>query len=178
MSNQNDLDDQLYILLASMKEYREAIADDKKRLEQFYRSVDKNIIQELNSALNRSKNAIDARFSDSLSNAHARLEQSAKLLDEKNQVLNQTANHLDRNFDNRFLILYSSIFIGLVVLVVMCLYLFIPSWDEIKQRRELAELYNMEIKTCLVDGVSKPCVRIMRNQCNYDGGDLCVIDPK
>ena len=179
MSNQNDdLDDQLYILLASMKEYREAIADDKKRLEQFYRSVDKNIIQELNSALNRSKNAIDARFSDSLSNAHARLEQSAKLLDEKNKVLNQTANRLDRNFDNRFLILYSSIFIGLVVLVVMCLYLFIPSWDEIKQRRELAELYNMEIKTCLVDGVSKPCVRIMRNQCNYDGGDLCVIDPK
>ena len=178
MSNQDDLDDQLYILLASMKEYREAIADDQKRLEQFYRSVDKNIIQELNSALNRSKNAIDARFSDSLSNAHARLEQSAKLLDEKNKVLNQTANRLDRNFDNRFLILYSSIFIGLVVLVVMCLYLFIPSWDEIKQRRELAELYNMEIKTCLVDGVSKPCVRIMRNQCNYDGGDLCVIDPK
>ena len=42
MSNQNDLDDQLYILLASMKEYREAIADDKKRLEQFYKSVDKN----------------------------------------------------------------------------------------------------------------------------------------
>ena len=161
-----------------MKESREAIAGDKRRLEQYYRSVDKNIIQELNSALNRSKNAIDARFSDSLSNAHARLEQSAKLLDEKNKVLNQTANRLDRNFDNRFLILYSSIFIGLVVLVVMCLYLFIPSWDEIKQRRELAELYNMEIKTCLVDGVSKPCVRIMRNQCNYDGGDLCVIDPK
>ena len=65
MSNQDDLDDQLYILLASMKEYREAIADDQKRLEQFYRNVDKNIIQELNSALNRSKNAIDAKFSDS-----------------------------------------------------------------------------------------------------------------
>ena len=161
-----------------MKEYREAIADDKKRLEQFYRSVDKNIIQELNSALNRSKNAIDARFSDSLSNAHARLEQSAKLLDEKNKVLNQTANRLNRNFDNRFLILYSSIFIGLVVLVVMCLYLFIPSWDEIKQRRQLAERYNMEVQMCLVNGKEKPCVRIMRNQCNYDGGDLCVIDPK
>ena len=178
MSNQDDLDDQLYILLASMKEYREAIADDKKRLEQFYRNVDKNIIQELNSVLNRSKNAIDAKFSDSLSNAHARLEQSAKLMDEKTKVLNQTANRLDRNFDNRFLILYSSIFIGLVVLVVMCLYLFIPSWDEIKHRRELAEHYNMEIQSCNVNGESKPCVRIMRNQCNYGGGDLCVIDPK
>ena len=99
-------------------------------------------------------------------------------MDEKTKVLNQTANRLDRNFDNRFLILYSSIFIGLVVLVVMCLYLFIPSWDEIKHRRELAEHYNMEIQSCNVNGESKPCVRIMRNQCNYDGGDLCVIDPK
>ena len=35
MSNQNDLDDQLYILLASMKEYRKP-ADDNKRLETFY----------------------------------------------------------------------------------------------------------------------------------------------
>ena len=180
MSQQQDpnTEELLMLLLESMKEYRGAINDDRKRLEQFYKSVDKNIIQELNSALNRSKNTIDAKFSDSLSNAHTRLEQSAKLLDEKTKVLNQTANRLDRNFDNRFLILYSSIFIGLVVLVVMCLYLFIPSWDEIKQRRELAERYNMEIQMCLVDGKEKPCVRIMRNQCNYGGGDLCVIDPK
>ena len=179
MSNQDDLDDQLYILLASMKEYREAIADDQKRLEQFYRNVDKNIIQELNSALNRSKNAIDARFSDSLSNAHARLEQSAKLLDEKTKVLNQTANRLDRNFDNRFLILYSSIFIGLVVVVVMFLYFFVPSWDEIKQRRQLAERYNMEVQMCTVDNTAKPCVRVMKKLCNYgENHDLCVIDPK
>lgn len=54
----------------------------------------------------------------------------------------------------------------------------IPSWDEIKHRRELAEHYNMEIQSCNVNGESKPCVRIMRNQCNYGGGDLCVIDPK
>jgi len=42
-------------------------------------------------ALNRSKRGIDANFSDSLSKAHARLQQSANLLDEKNKVLNQTA---------------------------------------------------------------------------------------
>ena len=44
MSNQNDLDDQLYILLASMKEYREAIADDNKRLEQFYNHVASGVL--------------------------------------------------------------------------------------------------------------------------------------
>ena len=44
MSNQNDLDDQLYILLASMKEYREAIADDNKRLETFYSQVASGVL--------------------------------------------------------------------------------------------------------------------------------------
>ena len=44
MSNQNDLDDQLYILLASMKEYREAIADDNKRLEAFYSQVASGVL--------------------------------------------------------------------------------------------------------------------------------------
>ena len=47
MSNQNDdldVDDQLYILLASMKEYREAIADDNKRLEAFYNEVASGVL--------------------------------------------------------------------------------------------------------------------------------------
>ena len=166
------------LLLESIKDYRGAINDDRKRLEQFYKSVDKNIVQEFNNALNRSKSGIDANFSDSLSKAHARLQQSANLLDEKTKVLNQTANRLDHNFDNRFLILYSAIFIGLVALVVMFLHFFVPSWDEIKQRRQLMESYNMEVQSCNVNGESKPCVRVMRNQCNYGGGDLCVIDPK
>ena len=156
----------LMLLLESIKEYRGAINDDRKRLEQFYKSVDKNIVQEFNNALNRSKSGIDANFSDSLSKAHARLQQSANLLDEKTKVLNQTANRLDRNFDNRFLILYSGIFIGLVTLVVMFMHFFVPSWDEIKQRRQIMESYNMEIQSCNVNGESKPCVRVMRNQCN------------
>ena len=46
MSNQNELDDQLYILLASMKEYREAIADDNKRLETFYNKVASGVLEQ------------------------------------------------------------------------------------------------------------------------------------
>ena len=90
MSQQQDpnTEELLMLLLESMKEYRGAINDDRKRLEQFYKSVDKNIVQEFNNALNRSKSGIDANFSDSLSRAHARLQQSANLLDEKTKVLN------------------------------------------------------------------------------------------
>lgn len=52
MSNQNDLDDQLYILLASMKEYREAIADDNKRLETFYNKVASGVLEQSKKTLN------------------------------------------------------------------------------------------------------------------------------
>jgi hypothetical protein len=117
------------------------------------------------------------RISDSLSRAHARLQQSANLLDEKTKVLNQTTNRLDRNFDNRFILLYSAIFIGLVALVVMFLHFFVPSWDEIKQRRQLAEHYNLDLQMCTVDNTAKPCVRVMKKIMQYgENHDLCVID--
>ena len=52
MNNQNDdLDDQLYILLASMKEYREAIADDRKRLEAFYNQIGSSILDKAEKSL-------------------------------------------------------------------------------------------------------------------------------
>lgn len=52
MSSQNDLDDQLYILLASMKEYREAIEDDNKRLETFYNKVASGVLEQSKKSLN------------------------------------------------------------------------------------------------------------------------------
>jgi len=63
MSNQNDLDDQLYILLASMKEYREAIADDNKRLEAFYKEVASGVLNKTEKHLkNANQKQIDAYF--------------------------------------------------------------------------------------------------------------------
>jgi len=62
MNNQNDdLDDQLYILLASMKEYREAIADDNKRLETFYSQVASGVLDKAEKSLQETnKQAIGA----------------------------------------------------------------------------------------------------------------------
>lgn len=37
----------------------------------------------------------------------------------------------------------------------------------------------LDIQSCNVEGESKTCVRVMKEQCNYGKyGDLCVIDPK
>ncbi|MDT1871661.1 hypothetical protein FPK84_20520, partial [Acinetobacter baumannii] len=37
----------------------------------------------------------------------------------------------------------------------------------------------LDIQSCRVGEESKPCVRVMKDQCNYSKNkDLCVIDPK
>ena len=160
MSNQNDdldLDDQLYILLASMKEYREAIADDNKRLETFYNEVASGVLSKTEKHL---KNA------------------NQKQIDTLNSSI-QELNKVTQQLDWRFIAIYASAFVALVIVFFLAIFLYVPSMDEIKQRKALADRYSMEVQMCTVAGIDKPCVRIMKNQCNYGGNnDLCVIDPK
>ena len=158
MSNQNndDLDEQLYILLASMKEYREAIADDNKRLETFYSQVAKGVLDRAEKSLqDTNKQAIGA-------------------LKSRIQELDQATNRLDW----KFITLYSSVFVSLVMVLLLALFLFVPSMDEINQRRaEVNNLkqYNLDISKCN----GKTCVKVMTKQCGYGTNkDYCVIDPK
>ena len=95
MSNPNDdLDDQLYILLASMKEYREAIADDKKRLEAFYNQVASGVLDKAEKSLqDTNKQVIGA-------------------LKSRIQELDKATSRLNINSP-----LYASAFIGLVIIL-------------------------------------------------------------
>jgi len=157
MSNQNDdLDDQLYILLASMKEYREAIADDKKRLEAFYTQVASGVLDKAEKSLqDTNKQAISA-------------------LKNRIQELDKATNRLNW----KFIVLYSSAFVGMVMVLFLAIFLFVPSMDEIQQRRsEVNNLkqYSLDISKC----EGKTCVKVMKKQCNYgENRDYCVIDPK
>ncbi len=136
MSNQNDLDDQLYILLASMKEYREAIADDKKRLETFYTQVASGVLDKAEKSLQETnKQAIGALKS--------RIEE----LDKATSRLNY-----------QFIAVFASAFVALVMVLFLALFLFVPSMDEIQQRRsEVNNLkkYSLDLSKC--DG--KTCVK-------------------
>lgn len=159
MSNKNndDLDEQLYILLASMKEYREAIADDKKRLEQFYRYVADNVVDDIKKSVHIAQSNATVRLNDSAE----RVQRSAYRI------------------DNKFMMLYSTLFISLVCVIFLTVFLFIPSLDDIKQRRAevawLEQVHKLDLQRC--DG--QACVRVMKKQCSYgENHDLCVIDPK
>ncbi|MCU4623894.1 hypothetical protein KTJ54_17610 [Acinetobacter radioresistens] len=156
MSNQNDLDDQLYILLASMKEYREAIADDNKRLETFYNKVASGVLEQSKKTLNNVN------------------QEATRALQGRIQELDKATDKLNY----RFIALLCAIFLSLVLVFLSFIFLFIPSLDEIQQRRAeaawLEKSYNLDIKNCN----GKACVRIMKNDCHGTNKDYCVIDPK
>ena len=156
MSNQNDLDDQLYILLASMKEYREAIADDNKRLETFYNKVASGVLEQSKKTLNNAN------------------QEATRALQGRIQELDKATDKLNY----RFIALLCAIFLSLVLVFLSFIFLFIPSLDEIQQRRAeaawLEKSYNLDIKNCN----GKACVRIMKNDCHGTNKDYCVIDPK
>ena len=156
MSNKNDLDDQLYILLASMKEYREAIADDNKRLEAFYNQVASGVLDKAEKTLQETN------------------KQALGALKNRIQELDKATSRISYHF----IAVYACAFITLVMVLFLAIFLFIPSMDEIQQRRsEVSNLkqYSLDLSKC--DG--KTCVKVMAKQCGYGKNkDYCVIDPK
>jgi hypothetical protein len=164
MSNQNDdLDDQLYILLASMKEYREVIADDKKRLEAFYSQIATGVLDKAEKSLqDTNKQAIGA-------------------LKSRIQELDKATSRLNI----QFIAIYSSAFVALVMVVFLALFLFVPSMNEIQQRRaDMAVLkkYPLQIRESdektLVRIMTKNCYSFEPNNIKEKTYDWCQIDPK
>lgn len=166
MSKQNeydDLDEKLFIVLATMKEQRQAIAEyekaiegDKKRLEQLYSKIGNEVSDIANKSLETQfKGVIGA-------------------LNNQTIKLNQATNNLDW----RFMAVYATAFVAIILVFFVAVFMFVPSLDDIQQRRaEVAKLeqYNLDISSC----GGKTCVKIMTKQCGYGkDGDYCVIDPK
>jgi len=164
MSNQNDdLDDQLYILLASMREYREAIAHDNKRLETFYNEVASGVLDKAEKSLENANKKHTGALNNSI------------------QALNEATNRLN----SKFIIIFASTFVTLVMVFFLAIFLYVPSKDEIQERRaDMAVLkkYPLQIR----DSDGETLVRIMTKKCySYEPSnvkektyDWCRIDPK
>ena len=90
------------------------------------------------------------------------------------QALNEATNRLN----SKFIIIFASTFVALVIVLFVAIFLYVPSMDEIQQRRsEVNNLkqYSLDISKC----EGQTCVKVMKKQCGYGkNGDYCVIDPK
>ena len=166
MSKQDDdLDDQLYILLASMKEYREAIADDNKRLEAFYTEVANGVLQKAEKHLENANKKHTGALNNSI------------------QALNKATNRLN----TKFILIFASSFVAAIMAVLLAVFVYVPSMDEIQQRRadqKALDQYALQMR--VEDG--ETLVRIMTKDCysfqpkNIKSEDKtydwCRIDPK
>ena len=164
MSNPNDdLDDQLYILLASMKEYREAIADDNKRLESFYNQVASGVLDKAEKSLQETN------------------KQALGALKNRIQELDKATNRLNW----QFIAIYCTAFVALVMVFFLAIFLYVPSKDEIDERRaDMAVLkkYPLQIRESdgetLVRIMTKKCYSFEPNNVKEKTYDWCRIDPK
>jgi len=169
MSNQNDdldLDDQLYILLASMKEYREAIADDNKRLETFYNEVASGVLNKAEKSLENANKKHTGALNNSI------------------QQLNQVTAKLNV----KFILFFASSFVAAIMAVLLAVFLYVPSMDEIQQRRadkKALEQYALQMR--VEDGetlvrimTKKPCYSFQPNSMKSEDKtyDWCQIDPR
>lgn len=139
-----------------MKEYREAIADDNKRLEEFYNQVASGVLAKAEKSLQETNR------------------QALGALKNRIQELDKATSRISYHF----IAVYACAFVTLVMVLFLAIFLFIPSMDEIQQRRsEVSNLkqYSLDLSKC--DG--KTCVKVMAKQCGYGKNkDYCVIDPK
>ena len=164
MNNPNDdLDDQLYILLASMKEYREAIGDDKKRLETFYNQVASGVLDKAEKSLENANKKHTGALNNSI------------------QALNEATSRLN----SKFIIIFASTFVALVMVFFLAIFLYVPSKDEIDQRRaDMAMLKKYPLQVRESDGetlvriMTKKCYSFEPNNVKNKTYDWCRIDPK
>ncbi|MFW1737510.1 MULTISPECIES: hypothetical protein [Acinetobacter] len=164
MSNQNDdLDDQLYILLASMKEYREAIADDNKRLEVFYNQVASGVLDKAEKSLENANKKHTSALNNSI------------------QSLNEATNKLNL----KFIIIFASTFVAVMMVFILAIFLYVPSKDEIDERRadmDVLKKYPLQIRESdgetLVRIMTKKCYSFEPNNVKNKTYDWCRIDPK
>ena len=146
-----------------MKEYREAIADDNKRLEMFYNQVASGVLNKAEKSLeNANKKHIGA-------------------LNSSIQALNEATNRLN----SKFIIIFASTFVALVMVFFLTIFLYVPSKDEIAERRaDLAVLkkYPLQIRESngetLVRIMTKRCYSFEPSNVKEKTYDWCQIDPK
>jgi hypothetical protein len=150
-----------------MKEYREAIADDNKRLEQFYNHVASGILDKAEKSLENANKKHTGALNNSI------------------QALNEATHRLNLKLLSLF---FASTFVAVMMVFILAIFLYIPSKDEIDARRaDMAVLkkkkYPLQIeehdgKTLVRIMTKKPCYSFEPNNVKKKTYDWCQIDPK
>lgn len=163
-------EDELLIALDIIKTYSEAAQLNGKQLNDAISKIDNVKAELLRASQIQAKSTVQSELVEPLKefnqNADKFWAQGAHLI---NELHRQSDKHRWRN---SFLLgIGMTILFGVMILGI---FLWLPSLDEIKQRRaeySVLKEYGFDIRTC--DG--KKCVKVEKNKCNYgEKANYCV----
>ena len=163
-------EDELMIALDIIKTYSEAAKINGDHLNDAIGKIEDIRSDLIKAAKNQAQETVKNEISEPIKELK---KSSDKYWNETSYLVNELKEQSEKNrWRNSFILgIGSSILFGSMLLGI---FLWLPSPDEIKQRRaeySVLKEYGFDIKTC--DG--KKCVKIEKNKCNYgEKANYCI----
>ena len=159
----------LYALMAVAEQQQNLVNQAVKELQITEERIQKVIAGQTHHTVSKSLNT-------GLQEGTAELIKTAKALGRLNNSIELASDQ----FSWKLIAIVLGIFAILMLAMTWLFSVYIKPLENISEIESLRQDgIQLDIRSCTVGEESKPCVRIMKDQCNYSkNNDLCVIDPK
>src|SRR5690606_5556110 len=159
----------LYALMAVAEQQQNLVNQAVKELQITEERIQKVIAGQTHSTVSKS-------LTTDLQEETLELIRNAKALGRLNNSIESASDQ----FSWKLITIVLGIFAILMLGIIWLFSVYIKPLENISKIESLRQDgIQLDIRSCNVEGESKTCVRVMKEQCNYGKyGDLCVIDPK
>lgn len=159
----------LYALMAVAEQQQNLVNQAVKELQITKEHIQSTIAEQTHHTVSKSLNT-------GLQEGTAELIKTAKALGRLNNSIESARDQLSWKLITIVLGIFAILMLGIIWLFS----LYIKPLENISKIESLRkDGIQLDIQSCTVGEETKPCVRIMKDQCNYSkNNDLCVIDPK
>lgn len=159
----------LYALMAVAEQQQNLVNQAVKELQITEERIQKVIAGQTHHTVSKSLNT-------GLQEGTAELIKTAKALGHLKNSIESTSDQ----FSWKLITIFLGIFSVLILTMTWLFASYIKPLENIPKIESLRQQgIQFDIQSCAVGEESKPCVRVMKEQCGYGRyGDLCVIDPK
>ena len=159
----------LYALMAVAEQQQNLVNQAVKELQITEERIQKVIAGQTHSTVSKSLNT-------GLQEGTAELIKTAKALGHLKNSIESASDQFSWKLTAMVLGIFAILMLGIIWLFSV----YIKPLENISKIESLRQDgIQLDIQSCNVEGESKTCVRVMKEQCNYGKyGDLCVIDPK
>ena len=159
----------LYALMAVAEQQQNLVNQAVKELQITKEHIQSTIAEQTHHTVSKSLNM-------GLQEGTAELIKTAKALGHLKNSIESTSDQFSWKIITIILGIFAILMLGIIWLFTA----YIEPLENISKIESLRQDgIQLDIRSCTVGEESKPCVRIMKDQCNYSkNNDLCVIDPK